>query len=89
MLFDEGKFRMLYRGQGKPVASRVGYAESPDGVSFVRNPEPLIDATESYERKYGCEDARFFKYQGTYYTFYTGNNPREASPSARPRPAME
>ena len=73
VLFDEGRFRMLYRGQGKPVTSRVGYAESPDGVTFTRNVEPLIDATEPFEQKYGCEDARFFRCQGTYYTFYTGS----------------
>ncbi len=85
VLFDHGKFRMLYRAQGqvkdapgiKPDRiSRVGYAEGADGVTFVRNPEPLIDATEPFETKYGCEDARFFKRDGVYYTFYTGNNLR-------------
>ena len=76
VLFDQGKFRMLYRAQGKPITSREGYAESPDGVSFTRNPEPLIDATEPFETKYGCEDGRFFKLEGTYYTFYTGNSPK-------------
>lgn len=82
VLFDQGKFRMLYRGQGQAKGatgirpdriSRVGYAESSDGVTFVENPEPIIDATEPFEQKYGCEDARFFKCNGTYYTFYTGN----------------
>ena len=75
VLFDGGRFRMLYRGQGKPITSRVGYAESPDGVTFTRRPEPLFDATEPFEQKYGCEDARLFKQNGTYYTFYTGNHP--------------
>jgi predicted GH43/DUF377 family glycosyl hydrolase len=74
VLFDEGKFRMLYRAQAKAWTSREGYAESADGVTFVRNPQPVIDATEPFEKRYGCEDARLFKYQGTYYTFYTGNN---------------
>ena len=85
VLFDQGKFRMLYRAQGqaKETAqvkpdhiSREGYAESVDGVTFVRNPEPLIDAAEPFERRYGCEDARFFKKDGVYYAFYTGNGPR-------------
>ena len=75
VLFDGGRYRMLYRGQGKPITSRVGYAESTDGVTFVRRPEPLFEATEPFEQKYGCEDARFFKQNGTYYTFYTGNHP--------------
>ena len=76
VLFDQGKFRMLYRAQGRPITSRAGYAESLDGVNFTRNPEPLIDATEPFEQKYGLEDARFFKREGTYYTFYTGNKPQ-------------
>jgi predicted GH43/DUF377 family glycosyl hydrolase len=85
VLFDQGKFRMIYRGQGKlsgsrainpyPI-SRVGYGESVDGVTFVLTPNPLIDATEPFEKKYGCEDARFFKKNGIYYTFYTGNSNR-------------
>ena len=73
VLFDQGRFRMLYRAQAKAVTSREGYAESTDGVTFIQNPEPLIDATEPFEQKYGCEDARFFKYQDVYYAFYTGN----------------
>jgi predicted GH43/DUF377 family glycosyl hydrolase len=85
VLFDNGKFRMLYRAQGqvkgatgiKPDRiSREGYAESPDGVTFTRNPDPIIDATEPFEKKYGCEDGRFFKKDGVYYTFYTGNSPK-------------
>ncbi len=74
VLYDEGKYRMLYRAQGKRWPSAVGYAESQDGVTFVRNAKPLIAGTEAFEKKYGCEDARFFKYNGTYYTFYTGNS---------------
>jgi len=73
VLFDQGKFRMLYRAQGDKKISREGYAESPDGVTFTRNPNPMIDNTEAFEKTYGCEDARLFKYQGTYYAFYTGN----------------
>jgi hypothetical protein len=85
VLFDQDKFRMLYRAQGQAPGttrvkpdniSREGYAESIDGVTFARNPGPLIEATEPFEKKYGCEDARFFKQDGTYYTFYTGNNAR-------------
>ena len=74
VLFDGGKFRMLYRAQGKVNGiSKIGYAESVDGVTFNRDPEPLIDATEPFEKKYGCEDPRFVKYQGVYYVFYTGD----------------
>jgi predicted GH43/DUF377 family glycosyl hydrolase len=72
VIFDDDRFRMLYRGQDLRHKSRIGYAESLDGVTFTRNATPVIDATESYEKKYGCEDARISKYRGVYYSFYTG-----------------
>ena len=81
VIFDEGWFRMLYRGQEKKfrgqheiTLSRVGYAQSLDGVTFLRNPVPVIDATEPFEQTYGCEDPRLVKYNGVYYTFYTGSS---------------
>ncbi len=74
VLFDQGKFRMLYRAQGRAWTSRIGYAESPDGVTFTPNPTPLLDAVEPFEKSQGLEDPRFFHYGDTYYVFYTGNN---------------
>lgn len=80
VIFDGDRFLMLYRGQEqvyhgdhKRTLSRVGYAESLDGVTFLSNPVPVIDATEPFESVYGCEDPRIVKYHGVYYTFYTGN----------------
>ena len=80
VMFDGGRFRMLYRGQERVTVgsdnrtlSRIGYAESLDGVTFLRNAVPVIDATEPFESRYGCEDARLVKYHGVYYAFYTGN----------------
>ncbi len=79
-IFDHGRFRMLYRGQENiadgehnRTLSRIGYAESPDGVTFHQNADPVIDATEPFESRYGCEDARLVKYRGVFYAFYTGN----------------
>ena len=74
VIYDGDRFRMLYRGEDKQDISRVGYAESLDGVTFTRRKTPVIDATEKFEKGFGCEDARLFKYQNTYYAFYTGNN---------------
>jgi predicted GH43/DUF377 family glycosyl hydrolase len=74
VIFDQGKFRMLYRAQGKGWPSKEGYAESLDGVTFTSNPEPIIDSTEPFEQNYGCEDARLFHDKDTYYAIYTGNN---------------
>jgi predicted GH43/DUF377 family glycosyl hydrolase len=42
----------------------------------------MIDAKEPFEQNYGCEDARFFHQDGTYYAFYTGNNLPEPPPSS-------
>jgi predicted GH43/DUF377 family glycosyl hydrolase len=75
VLYDHQEFRMLFRAQGTDLISREGYAESKDGVTFVQNSKPVIDANEPYETKYGCEDARLYKYHGRYYAFYTGNTP--------------
>jgi beta-1,2-mannosidase len=75
VIYDNDHFLMLYRGQekhGNTTKSRIGYAESQDGVTFTRNISPAINATEPYEQKYGCEDARISKLNGVYYTFYTG-----------------
>ncbi len=65
---------MLYRAQGRGFRSQEGYAEGVDGVTFTRNAEPVIAAVEPFEKGWGCEDARLFHYQGTYYAFYTGSN---------------
>ena len=81
VIFDQGKFRMLYRAQGRAWPSKEGYAESLDGVTFTANPEPIINSTEPFEQNYGCEDARLFHYKGTYYAIYTGNNLPEPDPA--------
>jgi hypothetical protein len=76
VVLDHAKFHMLYRAEVRAWTSREGYAQSVDGVTFARNPEPAIDATEPFEKPVGCEDARLFKYEGTLYAFYTGNDAR-------------
>lgn len=73
VIYEAGRFRMYYRGQETNKTSRVGYAESLDGVTFLCSPVPIIDAMQGFEKTYGCEDPRIVSYQGTYYIFYTGN----------------
>lgn len=74
-LFEDGKLRMLYRGQAMSMKSQLGYAESKDGVTFQRDDKPLIAATEPFESVWGAEDPRWYKLGDTYYVFYTGNVP--------------
>lgn len=73
-----GRFVMLYRAQDGSGTSRLGYAESADGVHFTRRAAPVLAPEADYERDGGVEDPRLVKIGGTYYLTYTGYNKREA-----------
>jgi beta-1,2-mannobiose phosphorylase / 1,2-beta-oligomannan phosphorylase len=59
VLNDGKSIHMLYRaiGEYQDYVSRIGYAESSDGLSFVRRSEAVLSPEEDYER-YGIEDPR-------------------------------
>jgi predicted GH43/DUF377 family glycosyl hydrolase len=69
---------MLYRAQDKQGTSRLGYAESADGIHFTRRDEPVLSPTEEYERGGGVEDPRLVQFGDTYYLTYTGYNKKDA-----------
>jgi beta-1,2-mannosidase len=81
----DGKIFMLYRAEdtiGKYAGtSRLGLAESTDGLHFTRHPEPVFfpgnDEQKKFEWEGGCEDPRLVQDDnGTYiltYTAYDGN----------------
>ena len=69
---------MLYRAQDKNGTSRLGYAESADGIHFTRRPEPVLSPQTDYERDGGVEDPRLVKFGDTYYLTYTGYNKKDA-----------
>jgi predicted GH43/DUF377 family glycosyl hydrolase len=78
VLYEDGIFRMVYRatndiqrGEEGGYLSSVGYAESTDGIHFTRFPKPIIEPTEEYEKRKGCEDPRVTKIGDTYYLYYT------------------
>ena len=73
-----GKFVMLYRAQDKNGTSRLGYAESSDGLHFTRRPEPVLSPETDYERDGGVEDPRLVKFGDMYYLTYTGYNKKDA-----------
>jgi len=73
-----GKIVMLYRAQDSQGTSRLGYAESADGIHFNRRDEPVLSPTESYERNGGVEDPRLVQFGDTYYLTYTGYNTTDA-----------
>lgn len=80
MVVRNGKVFMLYRAQdktGKPDGtSRIGIAESSDGLHFTRKPAPVFypdnDAQKKYEWQGGCEDPRIVEdSSGRYIMTYT------------------
>jgi beta-1,2-mannosidase len=73
-----GKYVMLYRAQDKAGTSRLGYAESSDGIHFTRRPEPVLSPEAPYEKDGGVEDPRLVEIAGTYYLTYTGYNKKDA-----------
>jgi predicted GH43/DUF377 family glycosyl hydrolase len=74
----DGRFVMLYRAQDKQGTSRLGYAESTDGVHFTRRAEPVLAPEADYERDGGVEDPRLVNVGGTFYLTYTGYNKKDA-----------
>lgn len=77
-----GKIVVLYRSEDKTGieigmrTSRLGYAESTDGLHFTRKPKPVFfpgnDSQKAYEWPGGCEDPRVAVTEnGTYVVFYT------------------
>jgi predicted GH43/DUF377 family glycosyl hydrolase len=72
------KIVMLYRAQDRQGTSRLGYAESSDGIHFKRRSEPVLSPAEDYEKDGGVEDPRLVQFGDTYYLTYTGYNKTDA-----------
>src|SRR5438105_2137417 len=49
VVMRDGKFVMLYRAQDAGGTSRLGYAESGDGIHFMRRAEPVLTPEAPYE----------------------------------------
>jgi predicted GH43/DUF377 family glycosyl hydrolase len=74
----KGKFVMLFRAQDASGTSRLGYAESLDGIHFTRRSEPVLSPEAEYEKGGGVEDPRLQKIGEIYYLTYTGYNKKDA-----------
>jgi predicted GH43/DUF377 family glycosyl hydrolase len=72
------KVVMLYRAQDKQGTSRLGYAESADGIHFTRRDQPVLSPSAEYEKDGGVEDPRLVQFGDTYYLTYTGYNKKDA-----------
>ena len=78
VVFHNGKFVMLYRAQDASGTSRLGYAESGDGIHFRRGVRPVLSPETEYEKDGGVEDPRLQKFGDTWYLTYTGYNKKDA-----------
>jgi predicted GH43/DUF377 family glycosyl hydrolase len=85
----DGKIVVLYRAEdkaGKAIGkrtSRIGYAQSSDGVTFTRRKNPVLfpadDSQKANEWPGGCEDPRVAVTEdGLYVIFYTQWNQDKA-----------
>jgi predicted GH43/DUF377 family glycosyl hydrolase len=78
VVLHNGKIVMVYRAQDTAGTSRLGYAESKDGIHFTRRQEPVLAPEADYEKDGGVEDPRLQKFGDTYYLTYTGYNKKDA-----------
>lgn len=69
---------LLFRAQDRHHTSRIGYAESTDGLHFDVRPEPVLSPETAYEKGGGIEDPRIVQIKGTYYLTYTAYDLRAA-----------
>ena len=73
-----GKTILLFRAQDRNQTSRIGYAESADGLHFTIRPDPVLSPEADYEKNGGVEDPRVIQINGTYYLTYTGYDTHSA-----------
>ncbi len=83
-IYDNKKVHMIYRatdiassGKDGPFISRLGYANSDDGIHFDRMNTPLLTNVGEQELR-GMEDPRIVKIENIFYMMYTGYRGKEA-----------
>ena len=69
---------LLTRDQDKLGTSRIGYAESTDGIHFTHAAEPVLKPEAPYELNGGVEDPRLVEINGLWYLTYTSFNKKDA-----------
>jgi predicted GH43/DUF377 family glycosyl hydrolase len=74
----KGRTVLLFRAQDQQGTSRIGYAESKDGLHFTMDPKPVLAPEAPYEAGGGVEDPRLVRIGDTWYLTYTGYNRRDA-----------
>lgn len=70
VIYHNGLFHMLYRAQGLDWVSRIGYAASPDGITWNRLRRPVLAPHDGSDAR-GVEDPRLVDLEGQFYMTYT------------------
>lgn len=78
VLWDGGRYLMLYRAQDHKGVSSVGLATSRDGVTFQRETQPVF-APQGPEEAGGVEDPRLVRIGDTYLLTYTAYDGRSVA----------
>jgi len=74
VLFEDKIYKMWYSYRG-PKTYRIGYAESPDGISWNRKDEEVgLDVSDSGWDSEMIEYPFIFTHKGTKHMLYNGNN---------------
>ena len=71
VIHENGKWKMLYRAYGTDKISRLGYAESNDGIKWQKDKEPRVIPDNTGLEYSGIEDPRIVKIDGRYFITYT------------------
>jgi predicted GH43/DUF377 family glycosyl hydrolase len=71
VIHENGQWKMLYRAFGKDRVSRIGYAESDDGINWRKNKKPLVIPDHTGLEYSGIEDPRIVHIGNRYLITYT------------------
>lgn len=72
VIYENNTWKMLFRAFGNDQISRLGYAESTDGITWIQNKKPRVIPDKSRLEYSGVEDPRIVKIDGRYLITYTG-----------------
>jgi predicted GH43/DUF377 family glycosyl hydrolase len=71
IIHENESWKMLYRAYGLDGISRLGYAESNDGIIWKKDKSPRVMPYDSLVEYSGIEDPRVVKIGDHYFTTYT------------------
>ena len=70
VIYHRDLFHMHYRAQGLDWISRIGYAQSKDGIHWNRLRQPVLEPIDGSDMR-GVEDPRLTEIEGEFYMTYT------------------